>query len=356
MTRLNVALIGCGRIGERHATLLGAGEIEGARLACVCDPAPGRARDFAERFGVPGYENADDLFAPPGGAIDAVIVATPSGAHAELAIAAARAGLHVVVEKPMALTMDDAAAMIQAAADAGVKLFVVQQNRYNRPIVRLRREFESGRFGKLVMGTVRVRWKRTQDYYDQDDWRGTWAMDGGVFANQASHHIDLLEWFLGTPISVFAKSRTALVDIETEDTGVALIEFRNGALGVVEATTATRPDDLEASLSILGERGAVEIGGFAANEIKTWRFEDAARDDDTVIDDHRTNPPNVYGYGHKVYLSRVADSILNGAEPPVDGLEGLKSLELISAIYESISTGREIALRFQAVESRLGRG
>ena len=173
----------------------------------------------------------------------------------------------------MALTLDDADAMIRACDAHGIKLFVVKQNRFNVPVVKLREALDAGRFGKLVMGTVRVRWCRHQDYYDQDAWRGTWALDGGVLSNQASHHVDLLEWMMGDVESVFAHGATALVDIETEDTAVVrAASSRNGALGVIEATTAARPRDLEGSISILGENGTVEIGGFAVNEMQTWNF------------------------------------------------------------------------------------
>jgi predicted dehydrogenase len=180
-------------------------------------------------------------------------------------------------------------------------------------------------------------------------------MDGGVFSNQASHHIDLLEWMLGEPASVFAKSSTALVDIEAEDTGVAVIKFRNGALGVIEATTATRPKDLEGSISILGEKGTVEIGGFAVNVMKTWNFTDARPGDEEVLEKYRENPPDVYGFGHVAYLQHVVDVIRHGHASLVDGLEGRKSLELITAIYESIETGREVQLRYAPKQIRLGR-
>jgi predicted dehydrogenase len=286
--------------------------------------------------------------------IDAVSILTESGNHARNAIELTQYRKHIVVEKPMALTLDDADNMIRACDEAGVKLFVVKQNRYNRPVLKLRQALEAGRFGKLVMGTVRVRWARDQAYYDQASWRGTWAMDGGVFTNQASHHIDLLEWFLGEPVSVFAYSRTALVNIETEDTGLAMIRFLNGALGMIEATTATRPKDIEGSLSILGERGAVEIGGFAVNEMKIWNFVQPEPDDDKVFELYRDNPPNVYGFGHVAYLDHVVDCILNGSSSLVDGLEGRKSLELINAIYDSIETEREVRLGCRPRRSRLG--
>jgi len=204
------------------------------------------------------------------------------------------------------------------------------------------------------MGTVRVRWTRPQEYYDMDKWRGTWAMDGGVLSNQASHHIDLLEWMLGEVESVFAKSATALVDIEVEDTAVVILKFTNGALGIIEATTAARPKDLEGSISILGEHGTVEIGGFAVNELKTWNFTADLPGDQEVKEKYSVNPPDVYGFGHQVYYEHVVDCIDHDRHQLVDGLEGRKSLELISAIYESIETGQEVKLRFQPKECRLG--
>lgn len=286
--------------------------------------------------------------------IDVVNILTESGAHADNAVDLSAYGKHLVVEKPMALTVSDADRMIEACDRAQIKLFVVKQNRYNLAVQRLRGALEAGRFGKLVMGTVRVRWCRTQEYYDQDPWRGTWADDGGVFSNQASHHVDLLEWMLGEPVSVFAKSRTALVNIETEDLGVAMMTFQNDAIGIVEATTATRPKDLEGSLSILGEKGTVVIGGFAVNKIQTWDFVDKLPEDDKVFEEADQDPPTVYGFGHIPYLEKVIESIINKTPALVDGLEGRRSLELISAIYESIETGNEIVLRFAPKKCKLG--
>jgi UDP-N-acetyl-2-amino-2-deoxyglucuronate dehydrogenase len=220
--------------------------------------------------------------------------------------------------------------------------------------VKLREALDAGRFGKLVLGTVRVRWCRRQEYYDQDPWRGTWALDGGVLSNQASHHIDLLEWFMGEVQSVYAKATTALVDIETEDTAVVVLKFRSGALGVIEATTATRPVDLEGSISVLGERGTVEVGGFAVNEMKVWRFEQPLPEDEQVLSRFSVNPPNVYGFGHQAYYQHVVNCIRHEQPQLVDGLEGRRSLELISAIYESIETGREVPMRFAPRLCRLG--
>ncbi len=349
---LRFALVGCGRIAKRHSELLGHGEITGASLAAVCDVQADRAEQFGTRFDVPWFTDMDELMRTVDP--DVVSVLTPSGDHAEHTIRLAMYGKPIVVEKPLALTLEDADAMIRACDQHRCKLFVVKQNRFNVPVMKLREALDAGRFGRLVMGTVRVRWCRRQDYYDQDAWRGTWAQDGGVLANQASHHVDLLEWMMGEVDSVVAKARTALVDIEAEDCAVALVRFRNGALGVIEATTAARPTDLEGSISILGEHGTVVIGGFAVNEILTWTFEEETEEDRQVRERYSVNPPDVYGFGHRAYLDHVV-SCLDGSAPAlVDGLEGRKSLELITALYESVETGREVQMRFNPERCRLG--
>ena len=349
---INFALVGCGRISKRHSELLGENQIAGAQLVAVCDKVVSKAEAIADKYSVPAYACLHDMMKTE--KIDVVVVLTESGLHAQHTIELAPYGAHVVVEKPMALTLDDADAMIEACDKYGVKLFVVKQNRFNVPVVQLRKALDQGRFGKLIMGTVRVRWCRPQAYYDQDSWRGTWAYDGGVLTNQASHHVDLLEWMMGDVESVFAKSKHALADIEAEDTAVVILKFRNGALGVIEATTAIRPKDLEGSISILGETGSVEVGGFAVNEMKTWNFSATLDGDSDVIEKYSVNPPNVYGFGHQAYYEHVVDCLDNDTAQLVDGLQGRKSLELINAIYESIETGKEVALRFTPKYSRLG--
>jgi UDP-N-acetyl-2-amino-2-deoxyglucuronate dehydrogenase len=349
---LRFALVGCGRIAKRHAELLGSGQIAHAQLAAVCDVVPAKAQGVGERFSIPHFADMHAMMAAA--RPDVVVVLTESGRHAEHVLELARYGRDIVVEKPMALTLEDADAMIRACDGAGVRLFVVKQNRFNVPVVKLREALEKGRFGRLVLGTVRVRWCRTQAYYDQDPWRGTWALDGGVLSNQASHHVDLLEWMMGDVDSVFARSATALVKIEAEDTAVVVLRFRSGALGIIEATTAARPTDLEGSLSLLGELGSVEIGGFAVNEIRVWKFVHPDAQDAKVMSDYSVNPPNVYGFGHQAYYEHVIDCIRNDKQQLVDGLEGRKSLELISAIYESIETGKEVQLRFRPTRCRLG--
>lgn len=349
---LNFALVGCGRIAKRHSELLGLGQIKGAQLVAVCDVVESKARDIGSIFSVNHYKDMHEMMRSE--KVDVVVVLTESGNHAKNVVELAKYGRHIVVEKPMALTLDDADNMIQACDKSGAKLFVVKQNRFNVPVVKLREAFEQGRFGKLVLGTVRVRWCRPQSYYDQAPWRGTWAMDGGVLTNQASHHIDMLEWMMGDVESVFARSTTALAKIEAEDTAVVTLKFKNGALGIIEATTAVRPKDLEGSISVLGEKGTVEIAGFAVNKMKTWNFVEPLPGDEDVMDSYSVNPPNVYGFGHQAYYEYVVNCISNNGPHLVDGLVGRKSLELINAIYESIETGKEVFLRFKPKFCKLG--
>ena len=350
---INFALVGCGRISKRHSELLGNNQIFGASLVAVCDKVIDKAMLIAKKYDIPAYSNMHEMMKIE--KVDVVVVLTESGLHAKHTIELAPYGAHVVVEKPMALTLNDADQMIEACDKHGVKLFVIKQNRFNVPVVVLRKALEQGRFGKLIMGTVRVRWCRTQAYYDQDPWRGTWAYDGGVLTNQASHHVDLLEWMMGDVESVFAKSKQALANIEAEDTAIVILKFCNGALGIIEATTAIRPKDLEGSISVLGEKGSVEIGGFAVNEMKTWNFSETIDGDDEVIEKYSVNPPNVYGFGHQAYYEHIIDCLKNKTPQLVDGLQGRKSLELINAIYEAIETGKEVALRFSPKFSKLGR-
>jgi UDP-N-acetyl-2-amino-2-deoxyglucuronate dehydrogenase len=348
------ALLGCGRIVGKHVEALVQGAVPGARLVAVCDERFERAQVLGQRHGLKAFANHFEMLETFGKEIDVVSILTPSGLHAQHTVDVATYRKHVVVEKPMALTLPDADRMIAACDAHGVRLFVVKQNRYNGPVKQMRAALEKGRFGRLVLGTVRVRWCRTQAYYDQDKWRGTWAFDGGVFANQASHHIDLLQWMMGEVESVFAKTSTSLVNIETEDTGVVVLRFRNGALGIIEATTAARPKDLEGSLSILGSNGAAEVAGFAVNEMRHWNFVHPEAGDSEVLQKATVAPPNVYGFGHVEYLNNVVAALRHGHSALVDGLEGRKSLELINAIYESVETGKEVSLRFVPRKSRLG--
>ena len=348
--KIKFALIGCGRIAVKHAKLLIS--MDDVELVAVSDNIHEKVKGFSEKYHVKGYLDYKEMLKKED--IDVVSVLTPSGTHAAIGVDVANSKRHLVVEKPMALRLEDADLLIETCYRNGIKLFVVKQNRFNLPVKKLKEALDNGRFGKLVLGTVRVRWSRSQDYYDMDEWRGTWAQDGGVLTNQASHHVDLLQWMMGPVDSVVAKAGTYLSNIETEDTGVAILKFRDGGLGIVEATTCARPKDLEGSISILGAKGAVEIGGFAVNKIKTWEFEETLPGDKDVFEKYSQNPSDVYGFGHSEFLRNVVQNITGNRQSIIDGIEGRKSLELVNAIYESIETGKEVYLRFISRKCRLG--
>ncbi|MGB2715276.1 MAG: Gfo/Idh/MocA family oxidoreductase [Vicinamibacterales bacterium] len=352
MSKLRFALLGCGNIARKHAHALHE-YLDDAEIAAFVDLKVSRAQEFSQKYGAPAFSNVREMMQSIGDSVDVFSVLTPSGTHCSNVLELAEYGRPIVVEKPLALRLDDADRMIEACDIHGAKLFVVHQNRYNLPIVKARQALEQGRFGRLVLGTIRLRWTRDQAYYDSEAWRGTWAHDGGVFMNQAVHHIDMLSWFMGHIESVRSMASTRLVKIECEDTGVAVIRFNSGALGVLEATTATRPKDLEGSISILGEHGSVVIGGFFMNELLTWSFDQKLPGDDEVIEKFGRNPAQL-GYNLGEYLRDVIASIKTKKAALVDGLEGRKSLELITALYESIETNTDVQLRFRPRRCRLG--
>ena len=350
---LNFALIGCGRIASRHAELLSLGFNGRAKLTAVCDLIEEKAKFLGKKYNVPYFLDMHDMI-DRHKEIDVLCILTESGNHAKNVIELAKYNKDFIVEKPMALNLDHADDMILECEKFGNRLFIVKQNRFNLPVLKLKDAIDSQRFGDIFMSTVRVRWCRTQAYYNQDNWRGTWALDGGVITNQASHHVDLMIWLLGKVESVFAKSMNAIADIEAEDTAGVILKFTNGAIGILEATTAIRPKDLEGSISVLGKKGNVEIGGFAVNKLLHWNFEETLQSDIDVLKNFSENPPNIYGFGHSRYYEHVIDSILSKKQHMVDGFEGRKSLEVISAIYESIETEKEVFLRFKPRKCKLG--
>ena len=353
--KLNFGVVGCGRVSGKHLSALTSGAIP-ARLVAVCDRVGEKAQAKAAEYGVPYYTDYHEMMRrhPE---IDVVDVTTPTGNHADHVVDLAQYGKHIVVEKPMALSVGDCDRMIAACEKHGCRLFVVKQNRFNRAVQAARRALDAGRFGKMVLGTVRVRWCRFQSYYEQDDWHGTWKMDGGVMAQQASHHLDLLQWFMGPIESMQCRIATRLLNIEVEDTAVALFTFRSGALGVFEATVATRPRDMEGSLSLLGEKGSVVIGGHAVNRILHWEFVDRRPEDEEVHRTHSEDVPNVYGHGHAPYLANVIHAILHDQPGLVEAYEGRKNVEILTALYESAARGgASVRPGCEIRHSRLGRG
>lgn len=331
--------MGCGRISRNHLEAIA--RLDGLELAAVADVVAERAAAAGATWGVPAFDSLDAMLAAVPS--DVVTVATPSGLHPAHGIAAARAGRHVVTEKPMAISLAGADALIDACAAAGVRLFVVKQNRLNPAVQLLRRAVEKGRFRGIHSVNCTVRWSRPQEYYAQAPWRGTWAMDGGAFLNQASHYVDLVQWLAGPVERVIAMTATQRRRIEAEDSGAAVLRFASGAIGVMDVTMLTYPKNLEGSITILGDTGSVKIGGTAVNRIETWAFADYD-DDDKLVDAVGTNPPTVYGFGHEAFYRNVLAVLRGEGRPDTDGPEGRKSLEIILAVYESARRGCAVAL------------
>lgn len=338
--KVRFALVGCGRIAEKHFEALQKHN-EHAELVAVCDTDAVALSTAVERTGATGYSDLEELLRA--GGFDAVVLATPSGIHARQGISIAKAGFHVVSEKPMATRWEDGKAFVKACDDAGVMLFVVKQNRRNATIQLLKRAMEQKRFGRIFMVNVNVFWSRPQSYYDSAKWRGTWEFDGGAFMNQASHYVDLLDWLIGPVESVQAFTSTLARNIEVEDTGVISVKWRSGALGSMNVTMLTYPKNLEGSITILGEKGSVRIGGVAVNEIQHWIFQDA-HPDDATIKSVNYETTSVYGFGHPLYYDNVIKALRGEAEPETDGREGLRSLELLVATYLSARDGCRVSL------------
>ena len=341
--KLRIAIVGCGRISANHF-----GSIETHQqhleLAAVCEIDPTVVQAHADKYKVPGFLDLEEMLTQE--RLDLVALCTPSGIHPAQAALAARHGVHVVTEKPMATRWKDGVAMVKACDEAGVRLFVVKQNRRNTTLQLLKRAIEEKRFGKIHMVHVNVFWTRPQSYYDQGNgWRGTWEFDGGAFMNQASHYVDLLEWLIG-PVERVQAMMSTTRDIEVEDTGVLNVKWRNGALGSMSVTMLTYPKNLEGSITILGERGTVRIGGVAVNEIQLWNF-DTTADYDAAITQANYATTSVYGFGHPLYYENIVQVFRGEAEPETDGREGLKSLELLIAAYLAARDGQTVSLPLQ---------
>lgn len=341
---IRIALLGCGRISKNHIDSIKTLHTEGlATLATACDVLSDQAQAAAASFG-PGCTPFTDCAEMLQKAdIDLVSICTPSGLHPEQVVQAARAGKHALSEKPAGTRTADVDRAIAACDEAGVKYFVVKQNRFNRTVKLLRKALDARRFGRLYMITSNVFWTRPQDYYDQAPWRGTWAMDGGCLCNQAAHYVDLVQWFGGAVESVQAFSATLARRIEAEDTIVVNLRFRSGALGSINVTVLTYPKNLEGSITILGEKGTARIGGVALNRIEQWQFEAPhPMDEEAQRISYETG--SVYGFGHLDFYRHCLDVLGNGTEEMICGREGRKTVEIIEAAYQSALSGGQVKL------------
>jgi UDP-N-acetyl-2-amino-2-deoxyglucuronate dehydrogenase len=338
--RVRFGLVGCGRISANHVAAMQA-HAKDCELVGVCDSDPAALAKAQQATGAPGFASLDALLV--GTEADAIVLATPSGLHAEQAIRCAAARRHVVSEKPMATRWADGKRMVAACDEAGVHLFVVKQNRRNPTLQLVKRAVQRGRFGRIYMVAVNVFWSRPQSYYDSAPWRGTWEFDGGAFMNQASHYVDLLDWLIGPVESVQAYTATLARNIQVEDTGVLGVRWRSGALGTMAVTMLTYPKNLEGSVTIIGEKGTVRVGGMAVNAIEHWQFAEPDPDD-ALVEQASYQTTSVYGHGHTPYYENVIRTLRGLAAPETDGREGLHSLEILIATYLSARDGTRVAL------------
>lgn len=341
--RIRFAVIGCGRIAAKHFEAI-ASHASRAELVAVCDIDEQALNRAASQLGVTGYNSLTDLL--KNSSADVIVLCTPSGLHPQQAVEVAQAGRHVVTEKPMATRWVDGLNMVRACDDAGIRLFVVKQNRLNPTLQFVKRAIERRRFGRIFMATINVFWSRPQSYFDSAKWRGTWEFDGGALMNQASHYVDLVDWLIGPVESVQAYIGTLARDIQVEDTATVGVRWRSGALGSINVTVLTYPRNLEGSITIIGECGTVRVGGIAVNEIQHWEFAEEDSDDARVRDANYSTT-SVYGFGHPRYYENVIGTLRGETEAQTDGREGLRSLEILIASYLSARDGRRVALPLQ---------
>ena len=343
---MDYALIGCGRIANNHLKAVVNNELN---LVAVCDVLPQAMETLLQKHNLErsdtiarytDYRQMIDEVKP-----ELVGIATQSGAHAEIALYCIDHGVHVIIEKPMAMCISDAEEIIRRSEANGVKVAACHQNRFNVAVQRLRKAIESGRFGRLSHGSINVRWNRDHNYYDQARWRGTWEDDGGCLMNQCIHGIDLLRWMLGDEvIEVYGQTRRQFHDyIQAEDVGMAVLKFQNGAVATVEGTVNVFPQNLEETLYIFGENGTVKLGGTSTNNIDVWQFNDETEEDakNKCLQEATSN---VYGNGHTSLYADMIDAIRHDRKPYVDAVAGRNALEVVLAIYKSQKTGAPIAL------------
>lgn len=343
---MKYALIGCGRIATNHVTAAVNNNLE---IVAVCDIVPEKMEEIlvkhnlADDKSIKRYTDYKQMLEE--NELELISIATESGKHAAIALDAIDAGVNVIIEKPMAMNIADAEEIIKRAAEKNVKVSACHQNRFNVAIQEVRKAVEGGRFGKLSHASINVRWNRNKGYYDQAPWRGTWEEDGGCLMNQCIHGIDLLRWMMGDEVvEVYGATRQQFHDyLEAEDVGVAVVKFKNGAIGTIEGTTNVYPQNLEETLYLFGENGTVKVGGKSTNTIDVWDFKDETAEDqkNKGLEEETSN---VYGNGHTSLFADVIEAIKEDRSPYVDGVAGRNALEMVLAIYKSQKEGMPVRL------------
>ena len=342
---MRYALIGCGRISPNHIMAAKGNDLE---IVALCDIVEENIDDKITKFELPNsvhrYTDYKEMIKKE--KPDLVAIATESGKHAKIALDCIEADCNLIIEKPIALSLSDADAIIERAEEKGVKVCACHQNRFNKSIQKIREAVEKKRFGKMFYGTAHIRWNRGYEYYSRAKWRGTWEQDGGALMNQCIHNIDLLRWMMGDEVLEVVGMTDKLNHdyIEAEDLGIAIIKFANGSYGIVEGTTDIYPRNLEETLYLFGEKGTVKAGGTSVNIIEEWRFSDLLDDPEDIMAKYHENPPNIYGYGHTPLYADVIEAIQNDRTPYVDAKAGKRALELVLAIYKSAAEGKSVKL------------
>ena len=350
---INIAFVGCGRVANHYKLLMNSNVLKNFKVKSVCDVNLDKAEKFADGFSEKFFDNIEEMLSHKN--IDLAIICSPSGMHYSHASILINNGINVLVEKPLTLTVHKSQILENLAKEKKVLLNVAFQNRLNPAIQILKKTFLEGRFGKIVTSTVRLRWCRYQEYYD-DEWHGKWFGDGGVINQQAIHHIDAFNWIVGPVEKVCSISSKQLNNLEAEDTLVAILKLKNGGLGTIEATTAARPEDFEASISIVGEKGMVEVVGIALNHIKIWKFINPIDSDANVIKKNSQDVPTGYGLSHITLLQKIIDSLLKKEKKNIiSAQEAILSTKLIHALYKSDETRKWVALNEEPVSLRLGK-
>jgi len=352
MKKIKIAIIGCGRVAEHYKIILKSGSVENFEIIGVCDKDITKAKNYSKYFKCEFFTDLVQMI--KNDKPNLVLVLTPSGEHFNNAKTSLLMNCNTIVEKPITMLSEQAEKLNDIAEEKKLMFGVVYQNRFNPSIQYLKKELENNNFGKIITASIRLRWCRRQDYYE-DEWHGTWKQDGGVINQQAIHHIDVMNWLLGPITEVCAAGSNIVNQLEAEDTMVAIVKFMNGSFGTIEATTGLRPNDHEASISVVGDRGIATIGGIALNKIENWIIEKSSKNEQEIINNYSQDVPNGYGLSHGPFLQKIINNLINGnSKPPVTAKDGILTTKIIHSLYASCEKNSWISIKDGIKSEKLG--